>query len=178
LPSTPQHAPARAHAEIAELGRLVGGVPALHDALEGGGQLFRQVTPEPGRLDETAAQRGGRLLVLAGEIVFADRAADMLEHRARLALRMQRLAAPSREMLRSQHRVDQLGLVVLGDCREAHDVPRLLRQHVAGEIVLVQPVHDQDDGARELVVEPAVERVVVPFVRRLPLGLRQCLLGL
>jgi hypothetical protein len=41
----------------------------------------------------------------------------------------------------------------------------------------VQSVHDQDDGARELVVEAAVERVVVPFVRRLPLGLRQRLLG-
>ena len=30
-------APARAHAEIAELSRLVGGVPALHDAVESGG---------------------------------------------------------------------------------------------------------------------------------------------
>ena len=28
------HSPSRAHREIAELGRLVGGVPALHDAVE------------------------------------------------------------------------------------------------------------------------------------------------
>jgi hypothetical protein len=28
------HSPSRAHGEIAELGRLVGGVPALHDAVE------------------------------------------------------------------------------------------------------------------------------------------------
>src|SRR5439155_6572114 len=44
-------APARAHAEIAELGRLVGGVPALHDTVEEGGPLARRVSPEPRRLD-------------------------------------------------------------------------------------------------------------------------------
>ena len=75
-------------------------------------------------------------------------------------------------MLRPQHRVDHQRLVLLGDCREAHDLPRLLRQHVADEIVFVQPVHDEDDRARELVVQPAVEGVVEPVVRRLALGLR------
>jgi hypothetical protein len=49
---------------------------------------------------------------------------------------------------------------------------------VADEIILVQPVHDQDDGTLLLVVEPAVEGMVKPFVGRLPLGLRQGLLGL
>ena len=52
-------APARAHAEIAELGRLVGGVPALHDAVEEGGQLVGRVSPEPRRFDHAAAQRPG-----------------------------------------------------------------------------------------------------------------------
>ncbi len=42
----------------------------------------------------------------------------------------------------------------------------------------MQAVHDQHDGAAELVVEAAVEGVVEPFVRRLALGLRQGLLGL
>jgi hypothetical protein len=78
---------------------------------------------------------GGGLLVLAGEIVFADRAADMLEDGARLALRVQRLAAAAGEILPPEERLDQLGLVVLGDRREAHDLPFLLRQHVADEIV-------------------------------------------
>jgi hypothetical protein len=41
----------------------------------------------------------------------------------------------------------------------------------------VQPVHNQDNGTRPRVVQPAVERVVVPVVGRLPLGLRQGLLG-
>ena len=45
------------------------------------------------------------------------------------------LAAPAREMLRPQHRVDKLRLVRLGERREAHDLPLLLRQHVAREIV-------------------------------------------
>ena len=95
-----------------------------------------------------------------------------------LALRVQRLAAAAREMLRPQHRVDEQRLVRLGDRREAHDLPRLLRQHMAGEVVLVQSVHDEDDRAGELVVEAAVEGVVEPVVRRLALGLRQRLLGL
>ena len=91
---------------------------------------------------------------------------------------MQRLAAAAREMLRPQHRVDDQRLVLLGDRREAHGLPRLLRQYMAGEVVFVQSVHDEDDRARELVVETAVEGVVEPVVRRLALGLRQCLLGL
>ena len=44
--------PARAQAEVAELGRLVGGVRALHDAVETVGPLVRRVAPEPRRLDD------------------------------------------------------------------------------------------------------------------------------
>ena len=49
---------------------------------------------EPGRLDQAAAQWRRGLLVLAGEIVFADRPADLLEYRERLALGVQSLALP------------------------------------------------------------------------------------
>jgi hypothetical protein len=49
---------------------------------------------------------------------------------------------------------------------------------MAGEVVLVRAVHDQHDRTGELVVEPATEGVVVPLVGRLPLDLRQGLLGL
>ena len=133
--------------------------------------------PEPGRLDHAAAQWCRRLLVLAGEIVFADRAADLLEHRQRLARRVQGLALPPREDSRPRQRIDHMRLVRLGDRRKAHDVPILLRQHVADQIVLVQPVHDQDDGPLLLVVEAAVEGVVEPLVGGPPVGLRQGLLG-
>src|SRR3954453_17942281 len=70
------HSPGRAHREIAELGRLVGGVPALHDAVEALRQFALAIALEPFRLDQTTAQRRGGLLILAGEIVFADRPAD------------------------------------------------------------------------------------------------------
>ena len=68
--------------------------------------------------------------------------------------------------------------VLLGDRRQAHNLPLLLRQYMARQVVLVQPVHDQDDRTRKLVVQSAAERVVVPLVGRLPLGLRQRFLGL
>jgi hypothetical protein len=42
----------------------------------------------------------------------------------------------------------------------------------------VQSVHDHHDGARQLVVEAAIEDVVVPLVGRLALRLRQRLFGL
>jgi hypothetical protein len=65
-------APDRAHAEIGEFGRLVGGVLAGDDALELPRRLLSPVAGEPGRLDEPAAKRRRRLLVLAGKVVFAD----------------------------------------------------------------------------------------------------------
>src|ERR1700736_6679115 len=141
------NAPARAHAEIAELGRLVGGAPALRDAVEEGGPLARRVSPEPRRLDHAAALWCGHLLILAGEIVLADRPADLLEHFGRLARGMQGLALLAAEGLLPEHPLEPVQLVVIGDRREAHPLPRLLLEHVAGEVVLVQAVHDQDDRA-------------------------------
>ncbi len=48
-------------------GRLVGGIPALHEALEPRRQFGGPVAGEPGRLDEPAAQRRRSLLVLPGD---------------------------------------------------------------------------------------------------------------
>jgi hypothetical protein len=172
-----QYPPAGADAEIAELARLAGSVPALHDALEFLRQFVGCVTPEPGRLDEAAAQRRRGLLVLAGEIVFTDRPTDLLEHWERLARGMQGLAASARKATRSQQAFDDDRLVVLGDRRQPDDLPVLLRQHMADQIGLVQPVHYQHDGTLLLIVQSTVERVVEPFVGALPVGFRQCLFG-
>ena len=90
---------------------------------------------------------------------------------------VQCLAGPPGKRVRPQLRIEGVGLVVLDDRRKAHDLPILLRQHVAREIVFVQPVHDQDDRSRPDVVQSTVEGVVEPVVGRLPLGLRQGLLG-
>jgi hypothetical protein len=97
------------------------------------------------------------LLILAGEIVFADRAADSLEGVERLALGMQGLALTTPVTLPPPDRLDLVHLIGFGDRRKAHDLPRLLGEHMADEVVLVQPLHDDDDGTTALVVEPAVE---------------------
>src|SRR5271166_4942616 len=87
----------------------------------GGGALAWYLL-EPGRLDHAAAQRRRCLLVLAGEIVFADHLAEVLEHRERLARRMQCLALVPGQQFRSPDRIHALRLVVLGDRRKAHDL--------------------------------------------------------
>src|SRR5437868_2609158 len=65
------HTPSRANREIAELRRLVGGVPALHDAVEAFRPLVLAVTFEPFGFHHAAAQRSGMnpasALVLAGQ---------------------------------------------------------------------------------------------------------------
>ena len=84
---------------------------------------------------------------------------------------VQCLAGPPGKRVRPQLRIEGVGLVVLDDRRKAHDLPILLRQHVAREIVFVQPVHDQDDRSRPDVVQSTVEGVVEPVVGCLALGL-------
>jgi hypothetical protein len=69
-------------------------------------------------------------------------------------------------------------LVFLGDGRKAQDIPVLLLEDVANQIVLVQPLHNDHNGAVTLVVEPAVEGMVVPLIGGLPLRVGQCLLRL
>src|SRR5215471_14061999 len=49
---------------------------------------------------------------------------------------------------------------------------------MADQIVFVQPLHDDDNGAMPLVVEPAVESVIEPFVGALPLRIRERLVRL
>jgi len=77
------------------------------------------------------------LLILSGKIVFADRAADAVEGVEWLAPGMQRLALPAHEGSWSEDRPDLVHLVRFGDGRKAHDLPRLLSEHVANEIILV-----------------------------------------
>src|SRR5690242_17248684 len=96
--------------------------------------------------------------------------ADAVERVERLALGMQCFAAPAGESSRSQDCLDLVHLVLFGDCRKADDLPVLLRENMANEIVLVQPLHNNDNDAVTLVVEPAVEGVAEPIVGGIPLG--------
>ena len=76
---------------------------ALLAVVKKGRPLVRRVSPEPRRLDHAAALRCGHLLILAGEIVLADRPADLLEHFGRLARGMQGLALLAAEGLLPEH---------------------------------------------------------------------------
>src|SRR5216683_7255283 len=60
--------------------------------------------------------------------------------------------------------LDLVRLLGFGNRRKAQNLPRLLPEDVADEVVFMQPLHDDDDGAVALVVEPAVEGMVVPIV--------------
>ena len=109
--------------------------------------------PRRCRLDETTALGYGGLLVLAAEIVFADtwriggapggrraharaeRAADLLDHFGRLALRVQRCSRPPGKAPWPPHRLDRNALVFLGDRREARNLPIFLGQYLADQIV-------------------------------------------
>jgi hypothetical protein len=90
---------------------------------------------------------------------------------------LQRLAAAPGDRLAPPEIFEGMAFVRFGERRQCEEVPGFLRQHVAREVVLVQPVHDEDDRPGVLVVEAAVEGVVEPFVGRLALRLRQRLLG-
>src|ERR1700741_775520 len=69
-------------------------------------------------------------------------------------------------------------LLGFGERRKAQNLPGLLRKDVADEVVLVQPLHDDDDHATALVVEPAVEGVDEPLVAGLSQFLGERLLRL
>ena len=146
------NAPARAHAEIAELGGLVGGVPALHDAVEFPRPLVRRVMAKPHKLDHAAALRHRGLLVLTGEMVFADGPTDTGEGVKRLPVGMQRVAPAAPGRAHSPDRLEPVLLIGFGDGRKAEHLPLLLRENMADQIVLVQPLHDDDDGSSLLVV--------------------------
>jgi hypothetical protein len=106
-----------------------------------------------------------------------DRAADMVEGSERLTREVQGFAPAADEAFGSPDRLDVVRLVSFGDRRKGHNLPRLLAQHMADQIIFVQPLHDDDNGAVLFVVLPAVEGVIVPVVSGVPLGVGERLLG-
>jgi hypothetical protein len=57
----------------------------------------------------------------------AERAADLLDHLLWLALGMQGLARFAAKGLPAEHGLDPVQFLLVGNRREAHDFPRLLR---------------------------------------------------
>ena len=92
--------------------------------------------------------------------------------------RVEHIPDPAGEASRPERSLNAMLLVRFGDGRKADHLPGLLLEHVADQIVLVQPLHDQHDRAMALVVQPAVERMLVPGVGGSTLRVRQGLIRL
>jgi hypothetical protein len=101
--------PAGADAEIAEIARLVGMSQRCAIRSNFSRPLVGHVIPEPRRLDHGRRPAAPRLLVLAGKIVFADRAADLLDGRQRLALGVRCHAAPSGTRVPAELSIERVG---------------------------------------------------------------------
>jgi len=56
-------------------------------------------------------------------------------------------------------------------------LPAALSQEVAGQVILMQALHDHNNGARVFVVEARDKRAAVPVDDSLPGGLRMELIG-
>jgi hypothetical protein len=69
-------------------------------------------------------------------------------------------------------------LVGFGDRWKAQNLPRLLGEDVANEVVLVQALHNDNDRTSALVIESAIECVGEPLVAGLPQCLGERLLRL
>src|SRR5271166_219195 len=115
--------PGRADAEIAELARLVGGVPALHDAVELVGPLVWRVIPKPRGLGHAAARGAGICWYWP---------ADLLEGRHWLALGVQCLAAlPDKGVAApTRYRADRPSEVDSGALQERPRTARLRRKRL------------------------------------------------
>jgi len=70
-------------------------------------------------------------------------------------------------------------LVLLSDCGERQNFPVLTTvKNMANQVILMQPLHHNDDDAIFLAVEATRQSVVVPVVNRCPACLRERILRL
>jgi hypothetical protein len=91
-------------------------------------------------------------IIILNTKIAAEARADLLERREWFALRMKNFARPPDEPLTAERGLDDMLLPGLRDGRKGDDVPFLLRQDMAHEIVLVEALHDEDDRAFRFVV--------------------------
>src|SRR5438046_7133522 len=103
----------------------------------------------------------------------------MFEDFGGLAVSVEGFAGAARESPRFKDGVSGVLLVVLGDGGQAEELPgvfqqtalehvvseciglsNILSEQVAGEVVLVEALHDNDDDAGALAIEAAVEGVI------------------
>ena len=133
------------------------------------------IVSEPVASDEIAFERNRPLLILGREHQAADLRLDTVQGVFALALRMQDVADPSCDHLAVAERDDA---VLDGDRRQVEMLPAALIEEMAGKVVLVQALHDDDDGTVLLVVEARDQGAGVPVDHPLAGRLRHRLFGL
>ncbi len=79
-------------------------------------------------------------------------------------------AAPRRPAADGMSGANRQSLRLGRNRRQGQNLEFLLLQQMTGQVVLVEPLHRGDDGAGLLVVEAAIERLVVKFVDPPALG--------
>lgn len=116
------------------------------------------------------------MLVLPGKVVLAERPAYSLEHRQGFSLRMERFTDSASHRTGLIEGFDDVSFIFFRDGGKSHVLPVFLLQNVPNQIVLMQPLHNNKDAAGLLVIQSAIESVVIPLVHVITLRFRNRLI--
>src|SRR5258708_22430708 len=169
--SIPLHQPAGANGIVVELVRFRCRVPALYDAIIGYSHRARIEELKPVPLDDLALGRNRALLVLSTEVEATESALELFENLSWFALFVKRVSHLALMKLIVSDLNPLFGLCNGGQIEMG---PVLSRHHVAGQVVEVETLHDQDDDVVTLAVQARVEGAVEPIFDRGPLCFRHC----
>src|SRR5689334_20965360 len=114
-------------------------------------------------MDNLALERYRALLVLRREVKAPKHDLEVVQHLLGFARRMKKLSGPTQVSL---VRTDRNLLVALRNRGQVKVHPVLLRHYVAGQVLEMKALHDQDDHALPFVVQPRVKRAVEPLIYR------------
>jgi len=158
-------APGRADTVVAEFGCFISRVPTLEDEVKLRRLVQIVVALEPPRLDHASVEWGRCLLILAREVILANDLPMSIQDLEGLALRVKNIPNSSYVLyLLSQRSPIGKDLFFFRNCGKTNHRPPLMFENMTDEIVLVKPLHDDNDAAGLLVVEPTQEGVIVPAV--------------
>src|SRR5262249_55378840 len=159
---------------------LKAAVPTLHpaatiaEAIAELRQLAVVLKPLP--LDDPTLERRRVLLILPGKRPRAHSRLEPGKHFVRETLGPQKLPGFTRMYASLNGKCPALVELGLGWELDMRPRSRLLREHVPGEIHIVEPLHDQDDCSRCGIVQPRAKRSVEVAIRCLALRIAERLL--
>jgi len=123
-------------------------------------------------LYDGAAQRHRALLILAGKVILSGVFANNVERKFRFPFRLEDLTGLALKCPLPPRTLDNMRFVFLRYRRKRQDVPISLLHYVADQVVLVQPLHDNNDYTGFFIVEATKKSVAVPVVNTVAPGFR------